>query len=81
MSVDDKQILQYMKNMKKKFPINNNRTIVRDFMANIDGYVRYANQLMSKDDEVVKNLYILLEKCKEYSKEFINILKEDIQKD
>ena len=68
-----------MKNLKNKFPINKNREIIRNFLGNPDGYVRLANQSMSANDEVVKNLNTLLEKCKEYSKEFIAILKEDIQ--
>ncbi len=67
--------------MKKKFPINKNREITRNFLGYLDGYVRIANQSMSENDEVLKNLNILLEKCKEYSKEFIAILKEDIQKE
>ena len=81
LSVEDKQKLEYMKNLKNKFPINKNRDIIRNFLGNPDGYVRLANQSMSENDEVLKNLNILLEKCKEYSKEFIAILKEDIQKE
>ena len=81
LNVEDKQKLEFIKNIERKFPISGNRAFARNFIANIDTYIRHANQLMSKDDEVVKNLNILLEKCKNISKEFINILKEDIQKE
>ena len=80
-NLKNKQILKYIKDTKKKFTINKNREIIRNFMANIDAYVRLANQSMSENDEVLKNLNILLEKCKNISREFINILKEDIQKE
>ena len=82
MSVDDKQILQYMKNMKKKFPINNNKGITRNFLANPNSYLTLAKNIINQDnDEVIKNMNVLIDKFKDISLEFINILKKDIQKE
>ena len=71
-----------MKNMKKKFPISGNRAITRDFMANPQSYLVLAtNIIYQENDEAIKNLNELIKKFKDISLRFINILKEDIQKE
>ena len=82
MSEEDKQKLEYMKNMKKKFPINNNKGITRNFLANPNSYLTLAKNIIKQDnDEVIKNMNELIQKFKEISFQFINNLKKDIQKD
>ncbi len=80
MSVDDKQILQYMKNMKKKFPISGNKAIIRDYKINAKSYIKLAKEVMIEEKEIMKNLELLSEKSKDVAEQFIDILKEDLQK-
>ena len=80
MNVEDIQKLEYMKNMKRKFPVNKNREIVRNFMAYLQSYLMLAKN-SGCDDEAIKNLNELIKKCKDISLWFINNLKKDIQKE
>ena len=82
MSVEDKQKLEFIKNMKKKFPINYNKRITRDFLLNPQSYLVLAKNIIKQDnDEVIKNTNELIKKFKDISLQFINNLKKDIQKD
>ena len=82
MSVEDKQKLEYMKNIKRKFPISGNKGITRDFLANPQSYLVLAKNIIKQDnDEVIKNLNELIKKFKDISLRFIDNLKKDIQKD
>ena len=79
--MEDKQKLEFIKNIERKFPISGNRAITRDFMANPQSYLGLAKNIIKQDnDEVIKNMNELIKKFKDISLQFINNLKKDIKK-
>ncbi len=69
-----------MKKLKNKFPINKKNQVCSDFLANPTSYQRLAKNCISKDDEAMKKLNILIDIFKDVSAQFISILKEEIYK-
>ena len=80
MSEEDKKKLEFMKNLKNKFPINKKNKVSSDFLVNPNAYQRLAKNCISYDDEAMKKLNILINTFKDVSSQFISILKEDIYK-